>query len=130
MGDNDNQQLWEHKFGLLKNVGLNLCLDANDLATPILYPCYPPGENLKQRYELNDNGWVQLPRSWADNGRQRNPALCLDTKPVTAVELHVVDCREVDSQARWERLWEEVPLETQLFRNATGKQQGGFLSRI
>ena len=44
--------------------------------------------------------------------RQRNPALCLDTKPITAVEIKVGDCRAVqNSGTRWEMLWEEVLLD-------------------
>jgi len=126
--ESERRQRWTHDDGLLKNVAADRCVDANDMLTPILYPCYPPGSNLKQRLALLDNGWVELPRSWADNGRLRYPAKCLDAEPVAPKRLHVVQCAQAEDEgAHWEKLWEETPLETRLFREAEAKSN--FLGR-
>lgn len=118
--------LWSHEAGQIRNLALGLCVDANDMVTPILYPCYPPGQNSKQHYLHRDNGWLELPRSWADNGRQRFPAKCLDSLPVEPVELTVANCNDVQKAGdRWDKLWEEVPLETQIFQKI--KAKGKFL---
>jgi len=129
----DDEHVWRWRYdassGQLSLVALNLCLDANDFKTLILYPCYPPGQNNKQRYLFRDNGWLEMPRSWADNGRLRYPAQCLDSDPIEPVSLTVADCRTaLKSGVIWERMWSEVPLETQLWRKAAAK--GGFLSRF
>lgn len=122
---------WAHAEWWTYNVGgggqfrhndTGLCLDANDLVTPLLYPCYAPGTNPKQHLEFRENGWLELPRSWGDNGRLRYPASCLDTEPVKPEGLVVVTCdRAAKMGATWERVWEETPLETRL-RKEVGAQ--------
>ena len=92
------------------------------MITPILYPCYPVGTNFKQNYSLLDNGWLQLPSHWADNGRLRFPAKCLDTKPSQPVELKVADCTKAEQELQtWEKLWPETPLETKLSHSISMK---------
>jgi len=126
----DPEWRWHHDpvGGQLRNAALDMCVDANDFHTLIIYPCYAPGQNLKQRYLLRSNGWLEMPRSWADNGRLRYPAQCLDSQPIAPLGLTVEDCREAQkSGVSWERAWPEVPLETQLWRKAVAKNS--FLNR-
>lgn len=118
---------WKHlDGGQLKLLELNLCVDANDQVTPILYPCYQPWENPKQHFDLEENGWVQMRRTWGDNGRMRFPAKCFDSQTIEPTHLTVQDCREAASSGhQWEKLWPEVPMETRYWLEA--KQKAGFL---
>jgi len=114
-------QRWSIAFGnRLRNLELSMCIDANDMKAPILYHCYLPDELVSmQRFEHHPNGWIVLPRTWADNGRQRFPATCFDTKPSKPVQLVTKACEEVrQAGTNWEGLWPETPLETRLFVEA------------
>lgn len=117
-------QRWVNDGGRLRNVELDLCMDANDMLSPILYSCYSLGElPAMQHFKLYDNGWVFLPRSWADNGRKRYPAKCLDSRPAPGMDVVPQNCDEVKQRgAKWVKLWEEIPLETRLFMDAEARR--------
>jgi glycosyltransferase involved in cell wall biosynthesis len=120
---------WSFQGGQLKNVGLDLCVDKGNGHKPILYTCYPAGQNKKQEYILHENGWIESPRSWADNGRVRYLSTCFDTRPVEPIHLIVQPCKDVKEYGtKWEKIWEEVPLETQLFLDG-GAMKQGFLGK-
>jgi hypothetical protein len=119
---------WRHEStGELRNIHQGLCLDANDMKTPILYPCYPPGTNPKQNFVFGaESGWISLPRSWGDNGRQRFPAKCLDSKPAAPVGTDLAECVAAEEAGHtWERAWSEMPMETKIFQTVASK--GAFL---
>jgi hypothetical protein len=119
----DERQRWSTSKGELKNVALNMCVDSNDLEHPILYTCYPAGTNAKQRFVLHENGWVEIPHSWADNGRVRYLGKCFDARPVDAMPLEAQNCEAVKSiGTTWEKIWQATPLETQLWLDDSGKR--------
>jgi len=111
---------WQMDSGVLKNVHWSLCVDAGGNQVPIPYPCYPVGTNPKQVFRLHENGWIEQPRTWADNGRNRWPAKCLDSRPVEPVALGVLNCSQVRAP-NWERIWPAVPLETELWTAAQSR---------
>lgn len=107
----------------LKNVGLSLCVDTGSGRIPILYPCYPSGTNPKQLFLMRDNGWIEIPRIWNDNGRNRWPAKCFDAAPAEPVELTAEHCGKAEEAGvQWELAYEEVPFETKLWH----ERKGGF----
>merc|ERR1712176_1653937 len=117
--------LWQaFGAGRLMNIEAKLCMDANDMVTPILITCYDTSNNvLTQHFELHKNGKIEVPRSWADNGRKQYPAKCLDSKPVAPAPLTTLPCDMVKRKKTvWEKVWEETPLETRLFQEAVAKQ--------
>eukprot|EP00931_Biecheleriopsis_adriatica_P117247 TRINITY_DN92784_c0_g1_i1.p1 TRINITY_DN92784_c0_g1~~TRINITY_DN92784_c0_g1_i1.p1 ORF type:complete len:781 (+),score=146.08 TRINITY_DN92784_c0_g1_i1:107-2344(+) len=119
---------WTYHDEQLKNLEANLCLDAGN-QWPILYHCYQPRTNSKQKWSLTEDGLIQQPRSWNDNGRLFYPSKCLDLKPLAQQQLSIVGCDEAKKKGHtWEKLWEEVPLESKLYASAKGKQ--GFLGRL
>lgn len=122
-GSSPGTARWMHMpTGELKHVQKNMCVDANDFVSPIIYPCYVPGSNQKQIYVMNQTGWIQMPRTWADNGRLRFPAKCFDSNPVTPRSLTVKPCKKLrghgSGSSGWEAVWSETPLETKLFQEA------------
>lgn len=113
----DSKQTWRFEAGQLRSDAADVCLDGNDRITPALYPCHLTGTLDSQRLRLHENGWVELRRSFGDNGRIRLPARCLDSRPVPPVAVTVVDCREAEAAgSRWERIWLETPMERRLFQ--------------
>jgi len=107
----------------LKNVGLDLCVDSGSGRVPIMYPCYPAGTNAKQLFVVHGNGWIEVPRTWNDNGRNRWPAKCFDALPTEAVEVTSEHCRKAEEgDVYWELAYEEVPFETKLWH----ERKGGF----
>lgn len=123
----DPQQRWTAPAGgQLRNVGVGLCVDANDNEHPILYTCYAPGQNKKQSYSMHENGMLEIPRSWADNGRVRYLSKCFDSRLADPVPLSVEQCEDASaSGVAWEQIWQETPLETQLFLDAS-KSRGNL----
>jgi len=105
----------------LKNVGHSLCVDTGSGRIPILYPCYPAGTNLKQLFVVHENGWIEIPRIWNDNGRNRWPAKCFDALPTEPVGLTLEHCRKAEEAGvQWELAYEEVPFETKLWHERKG----------
>lgn len=120
---------YDERGGQLKLLSLGLCLDAYNYRDFLLYTCYAPGENVKQRYLLRDSGLIEVPRSWADNGRLRYPAQCFDVDPQPPTTVTVVDCKTARaSGVQWERAWPEEPMEMQLWRKAAARS--GFLGKV
>lgn len=113
------EQRWStNNHGNLINKGRNQCIDSGDGHTPLLYTCYPPGQNPKQSFTWHENGWIEIPHSWADNGRVRYLGKCIDTHPVEPLPLTVTSCGQV-SEPTWEAIWDEVPMETQMYLDAS-----------
>jgi hypothetical protein len=128
--DRPDDQRWSiNEAGNIINKGRNLCIDSGDQVSPVfLYTCYAPGENPKQTFKIHDNGQIEIPRSWADNGRVRYLSKCLDTQPVEAVGLTMVDCKDTNpSDSTWEEIWHETPMETQMYLDAS-KTRGNLRS--
>jgi len=116
-------QRWTTDHGQVKNVHLDQCIDASDNIQPILYGCYKPGDNQRQSFVLHESGLIEIPRTWADNGRVRYLSKCFDIRPVDPIPLKVEDCKvAAESGTSWEELWAETPLETQLYLDASGKR--------
>jgi len=67
---------------------------------------------------MHENGWIEIPHSWADNGRVRYLGKCFDTQPAEPVQLKVDSCRDAASSS-WEVIWEEIPMETQMYLDAS-----------
>merc|ERR1712039_211623 len=115
---------WRQKNMHLVSVLLDLCLDTNDGLTPTLTECLPEDYANMQKFEVLDNGWVQNPMTWFDNGRTRIHAKCLDSQPENRPELTILDCNQVQlMDVRFEKLWIETPLETQLLIDAATRQR-------
>merc|ERR1712217_86555 len=94
----------------------NRCLSSEDRQIPRVDHCEYV-DDLGQQIRLHANGWVELRRSWSDNGRTRLPARCLDVQPIPPMEVQVIDCEEATaSPMRWEKILHEVPLETQIYQ--------------
>mmetsp|Transcript_10357 Transcript_10357/g.36405 ORF Transcript_10357/g.36405 Transcript_10357/m.36405 type:complete len:717 (+) Transcript_10357:844-2994(+) len=104
--------------GKLKAASGNLCIDAGS-TKPLLFACMPGHDFLGQRWVLHRNGWIEAPRYWADNGRKKLAARCLDSRPFRDVELVGAECRGPEQASIvWEKLWETTPLETRLLQEA------------
>jgi hypothetical protein len=110
------EQRWTQTGTSLKNVAEGLCLNAIHDWSIHLHACSDPYIRV---LKIHENGWIEIPRSFADNGRVRYLARCLDIQPVDPVDLKMGHCSEAaNSGTSWERVWEEVPLETRLFKEA------------
>merc|ERR1711972_15291 len=118
-----DDQRWSFYGSKLRNEGRILCVDASD--TPLLAPC----DELEVTFKLHENHWVEMPRSWADNGRVRYLGKCFDTKPEEPVGVSVDDCGEaLKANSLWEKVYAETPMETQLYLDAS-KPRGNLRAR-
>ena len=79
---------------------------------PVLSECLFE-ESVAQRFNLA-NGSVFLAAHVADQGRSRLPALCLQATASQCTHRRL-QARLCDAGQHWKRLYQEVPMETQLF---------------
>eukprot|EP00435_Cladocopium_sp_Y103_P035751 s560_g9.t1 len=112
-----SQRWMHHENAIALKLGGDLwCLAASDFQRPVVTSCWP--DDLTQHFETQrlGNSRVALRKRphWADSGRERFPALCLDTSPSHRIPVITAPCGA--EQALWTTEWEEVPLETQLFK--------------
>ena len=105
----------DHSLILKSEDDTRWCLSANDFQHPVVASCWD--EDLSQHFDTQHlpAGSVALrkPPHWADSGRERYPALCLDTTPSVREPILAVPCEEEGNL--WTTHWEDVPLETQLY---------------
>ncbi|CAJ1424980.1 unnamed protein product [Effrenium voratum] len=97
-----------------------LCLAAEggfsgSAATAVAAPC--DRGSLLQRFELvkltDERVAVRRMSYWIESGKKRYPGLCLDRAAPKRQMVEAVPCRE--AMGAWSTLWEEVPLERQLY---------------
>ena len=111
-------QRWMHQENAiaLEFRGDIFCLAASDFQRPVVTACWP--DDLTQHFEaqrLGDHIALRKRPHWADSGRERFPALCVDVTPSQKVPVTAAPCGA--EQAMWTMEWEEVPLETRLFQH-------------
>merc|ERR1712232_815040 len=96
---------------------MQICVDAGNEDTPILYPCHQPKAQEKQRFRvLSMPGWVQMQKSWADNGRKRLFEKCIDHAPEPLVQVVLDECDVAQQRGvSWTRMGIRTPRETQLW---------------
>ncbi|CAK9097959.1 Polypeptide N-acetylgalactosaminyltransferase 5 (Polypeptide GalNAc transferase 5) (GalNAc-T5) (pp-GaNTase 5) (Protein-UDP acetylgalactosaminyltransferase 5) (UDP-GalNAc:polypeptide N-acetylgalactosaminyltransferase 5) [Durusdinium trenchii] len=126
VGQAECSQSWiHHEHSLALSSDEDWCLSANDFQHPVVTSCWP--EDLSQHFEAQrlegpqkNTPLVALRKRphWVDSGRQRFPALCLDTSREGAARepVRVAQCEEARMEQLWTLEWEVVPLETRLFR--------------
>lgn len=111
----------EHAIALRFSHG-DFCLSASDFQHPVVTSCWP--DDLTQRFEAQGLGTqtVALRKvvHWADSGRERFPALCVDASPSQRIPMAIGACTV---EFLWTMEWEEVPLEMQLFKKETEKER-------
>lgn len=112
----------------VQHVGTGFCLDANNEATPILYPCHKPRAQRKQRFQVKGElNWLQLKRGWEDNGRKKFFERCIDSAPKPPVLVHIVECDDALSKGvKWQRLDPHESLEMKLWRKAQKPPPGAL----
>lgn len=104
-----------HSLALSGERDIALCLSAADFKRPVVTNCWP--EDMSQHFDLKHlpSGLVVQKRAhWADSGRERYPALCVDTTASPKLPLSIEPC---EGSVPWAFAWEEVPLETQLAKD-------------
>mmetsp|Transcript_35590 Transcript_35590/g.102705 ORF Transcript_35590/g.102705 Transcript_35590/m.102705 type:complete len:970 (+) Transcript_35590:144-3053(+) len=126
--DKSKRQRWRLKaapagYSSLGAVAMELCVDAAS-ESPSLIQCIPEEGFLSQRFTFHRNGWVEAPRYWADNGRRKLPARCLDSRAPKSKIAVSASCSAIrEAHVEWKRLWAEEPLETRLFREVRASRE-------
>eukprot|EP00961_Rhodomonas_salina_P191379 2582359-Rhodomonas_salina.1 len=105
MGSCSKRELFMWDPPMLTHKRTGLCLDVNDLKTPILYPCYKQEVmNAKQHWRHVDGHFIQ----------SLSTQKCLDYLGRETVRVVSAACDRVE--ARWEEYRGFEPIETTLFK--------------
>merc|ERR1719204_2201590 len=109
--DGSERQRWRYVPGTggyhsLASAQGDDCVEAGGGGQPIVFRCLLDDTFLGQRLTIRENGWVEIPRFWTDNGRKRAPARCLDSRPLPPVEAYAAE-RDAAQKAgvEWEQIW-------------------------